>query len=95
MYIRITPFSFDLARVEQAQAISRETVVPVMRTLPGFHSYYGGLNRATGRGVSVTTWESEEQAMNLREMMRDGVAALQASGIVFEAADIYEVTVHV
>lgn len=95
MYIRITPFSFDPVRVEAAATISRESVVPMIRALPGFHSYYGGLNRASGRGVSVTTWESEEQATNLREMMREGVAALQASGIVFEAADIYEVNLHV
>jgi hypothetical protein len=94
MHIRITPFSIDPARIEAAETISREQVLPVMRALPGFHSYYNGLDRTTGRGVTVTTWETEEQANALRELLRDGVGALQASGITFDPPNIYEVRTH-
>ena len=62
MYIRITTVTYDVAKEQEVQRVIDEQMIPFMRQLPGFNGYTGGLDRTTGRGVAITTWDDMDQA---------------------------------
>jgi hypothetical protein len=90
MVLRITRGRIDPARSAEAQRIMDEQVLPAMRQLPGFQGHQGGINRGTGQSVSITTWDTEEQAMALRDKIAAKAEALFALGLVIESSDTYE-----
>jgi hypothetical protein len=92
MYIRVTPLSYDPAQEETVQRMVDEQVVPAFKRLPGFVSYAGGLDRSTQRGVSVTIWDNMDHAAGLRTAVGGLIQQLEAAGVRFEPAQIYELT---
>ena len=63
MYIRVSQGTNDPpSRVDDVLAVVREVGLPNMRQLPGFRSAYVGVDRATGGGVVVSIWDTQEQA---------------------------------
>ena len=61
MYLRITRGRFDPARYDESVALSQE-VGDALARLPGFVSYRGGGDRATGAVVAVSAWDTEAHA---------------------------------
>jgi hypothetical protein len=92
MYIRVTPFAFDLAREEKTLRIVDEQLIPAFQQMPGFVSYSGGLDRATQRGVAVTIWDNMEHAAGLRTALGGMIQEIEAAGVSFEPAQVYELT---
>jgi hypothetical protein len=90
MYIRVTPYTYDPAQEEAALHLVDERVIPTFKQLPGFVSYAGGHDRATQRGVSVTTWDNMEHAASLRIALGGLIQQLEAVGIRFDPAQLYE-----
>lgn len=66
MYVRVTPYSFDPARLDETMQFTEERLIPALRQLPGFRRYVGSGDRATGRGVVLTERDEQEHAQNLR-----------------------------
>ena len=94
MYIRVSPGTNDPpSRVEQVLAVVREVGLPTMRQQPGFRNAYVGVDRATGNGVVVSIWDTQEQA-NFT-VSPEFAERMQAIGIQADQAIrpmIYEVT---
>jgi hypothetical protein len=80
--------------VDKVLAVVREVGLPNMRQLPGFRNAYVGVDRATGKGVVVSIWDTQEQA-NFT-VTPEFIARMQAIGISPDQAVpgpvIYEVT---
>lgn len=95
MYIRITTATIDIpvdtAKEQAVMRVIDEQLIPRLRQLPGFVSYTGGQDRATGRSLSITTWDDMEHAQGLRAAIGGLIAQFEALGVRFEPAQIYEV----
>jgi hypothetical protein len=91
MYVRITPIRFDLARADAVIQVTNDVVIPLFKGLPGFRRYQGGLDRTQGVGVSLTYWETREQAQGLSDAVRPIAPQIQDSGVELGAPAIYEV----
>ena len=92
MHLRLTRGRFDPARYDESVALSRE-VGDALARLPGFRTYHGGGDRATGAIVAVSTWDTEEHARFSRDVLGDVVARLLVTDARLEPAEIYEVVV--
>jgi quinol monooxygenase YgiN len=89
MYIRITRARFDPARFEELQAIGRE-IVAANRQRPGFQSMHTGVDRAGGRIVAISFWDTEEHAQVTGESFAEFARRLEAAGVQLEATEYYE-----
>jgi hypothetical protein len=90
MYLRIARGRFAPATYEEVGRLLQEAAA-VMRQLPGCQSVHNGGDRSHGTGVSVSLWETQEQAQMSRESLGEVVPRLQALGVQLEAPEVYEV----
>ena len=95
MHARVTTIKGPPESVDQATQVVRDQVLPRARELPGFKGILSLGDRETGRGLSVTLWESEE-AMRASDEAADAmrgqaVGAIEGSEVV--SVDRYEVTI--
>ena len=60
MYARIVTVHAQTARLDEVIAIYRDSIVPAVRQQKGFLGARLFTDRATGKGVSVTRWQSKE-----------------------------------
>jgi hypothetical protein len=93
MHVRVTPSHWDPAREKEVVRFIEERLIPVIRQLPGFHRYTGGVERATGHGVALTEWDDLQHAQDFRTALGGLVQEIADQGITLEAAQIYEVPV--
>ena len=61
MYARITTTQFSPYRLEEAIHIAREHTVPAAQQQAGFKGYLMLVDRSTGKGITITLWEGEEE----------------------------------
>ncbi len=90
MHARVTRYEGTPEQVDAAIKLVKETIAPAAKRLQGFKGGYWLLDRASGRGFSVTLFESEA-ALHATE---DDAAQLRsrASSIVkITAVERYEV----
>jgi hypothetical protein len=92
MYMRVTRTRTDPARVDEANPVVQETAAAI-KQLPGFQSLGIGTDRATGEGIAVTTWDTEEHARLSRDvLLGEFIPRLQALGVQLDPPQIFEVT---
>lgn len=91
MYIRTTTYTYDPAREDALRQLNDEHLIPLLGQLPGFVSYTYGLDAATRRGISITTWESRESAEGFRTAMGGMVQRFQAVGLQIDPSQVYAV----
>ena len=96
MYARMTRSRVDLDTVDEAVGIVESSILPAAREQPGYRGYVHLVDRATGEGVSLTLWASEEdmRAGETGSYYRDQIAKVRA--LLAEEPDVrgYEVAVH-
>ena len=92
MYIRVTRARMDPSKINEAVMQVGQEVAAVIRRLPGYQSYVGGGDRATGQTISVSTWDTEEHARWSADVLGDIPSKLQAMGVQVEPPEIFEVT---
>ncbi len=63
MFARLTTLNVRQDKVDEAIAIYKKTVIPAARKQKGFAAAYLLSDRKTGKGISVTFWKSEEDAL--------------------------------
>ena len=90
MYVRITRGQGDPATIEETVRLVPD-VSAVIRQLPGCQGVQVGVDRATGKSVAVSTFDTLEHARFARETLGEPIARLVAAGWQGEAPDIYEV----
>ena len=60
MYARVTMTQFSPYRLEEAIHVAREHTVPAAQQQTGFKGYLMLVDRSTGKGLTITLWEGEE-----------------------------------
>jgi hypothetical protein len=80
---------FDPSRFEDIMPHVPD-VLAALRALPGVQDVRIGIDRATGRTVSLMTLDTLEHARFPREQVGAALAPLQALGWEPDAAELYE-----
>ena len=91
MYFRLTRGRFDPARYDAVMPLV-PAVTAALRGLPGVQDVRVGIDRATGRTLSLTSFETLEDAQFSRDRLRPVLQPLQELGWEPEAPEIYEAT---
>ena len=60
MYARVTTTQLSPYRLDESIHIAREQIVPAARQQSGFKGYLMLVDRSTGKGITITLWEGEE-----------------------------------
>ena len=95
MYMRVTRARIDPAKLDEARDKVGQDLVAAVSRLPGYQSYMVGADRAAGRTLSVSTWDTEEQARwspDAVDAVGDILFRLQALGLQVESTEIFEVS---
>ena len=90
MFMRVVRGRVDPARLSGVLQLGGELAAAVRRQ-PGFQSATGGIDRASGRTITVTTWDTEEHASYAPEALGDIVTRLAQLGLQTEPTEVYEV----
>ena len=91
MYLRLTRGRFDATRADEVMA-AVPAIAAALRGLPGVQDVRVGIDRASGRTLSLTSFDTVEHAQFSRDQLSSVLAPLQALGWEPEAAEIYEAT---
>ena len=59
MYIRVTRTHVELSRMDEVLTLIPETIA-AMRRLPGCHHVHVGVDRASGEGVAISTYDTAD-----------------------------------
>jgi hypothetical protein len=92
MYVRVTRGSSDPATYDQVTATA-QGIADALKRVPGFRSYVGGGDRATGAIIAISTWDTAEAAGFSRDVLGDVVPRLAALGVRLEPPELYEVAI--
>ncbi|MEE9399488.1 MAG: antibiotic biosynthesis monooxygenase [Dehalococcoidales bacterium] len=63
MFARVTAIQVKTDRVDEAIKIYAEYVTPARKTQKGSRGAYLLTDRKTGKGMAITLWDSEEDAI--------------------------------
>ena len=89
MYLRVTRGRWDPAKHDELMRLVPEVRAAIQR-LPGCQDVRNGVERSTGRTVTVATFDTLEQAQFSRDSLGESFVRLQAAGWQGEAPEIYE-----
>jgi hypothetical protein len=94
MYLRVTAFKSDPAKLDQGVAFLRDKIIPAMKQAPGFLGATAIIDRKEGTGAASTLWESLE-AMNQAEQLgqQSRTQSAEATGLEVVDVDRFEITV--
>lgn len=95
MYARVTTIQGPPESVDESIIVTREKALPQARQIPGFKGALSLVDRTTGKGLTITLWESEEALQTSDEaanqIRSDAVAAI--TGAEVASVDRYEVAI--
>lgn len=95
MFARVTTFQGPPESTEEAIIVTREKALPQARQIAGFKGALSLVDRTTGKGLTITLWESEEALKSSDEaanqIRSDAVAAITGGEVV--SVDRYEVAI--
>ncbi len=92
MFARVTRFEGEPEQLDAAIKLVKETVAPAAKRLQGFKAGYWLIDRATGKGFSVTMFESEA-ALHASEDDAAQLRSRASSLAKITAVERYEVVV--
>ncbi len=63
MFARLTIAQMKMDKLDEAIKIYEESVIPAAKSQKGYRGAYLLTDRKTGKGVSISLWDSEEDAI--------------------------------
>jgi heme-degrading monooxygenase HmoA len=60
MHARVTTVQIHPEKIDEANSIFRDSVIPAAQAQKGFRAAYLLVDSATGKGMSITAWDSLE-----------------------------------
>lgn len=94
MYTRAITVNVDPARIDEVLALWRDAAVPAARSQTGYVSGRLLIDRASGKGISMFTWETQEQAVATgvgSEHLRAALAHFASYFLAPPVVETYEV----
>jgi hypothetical protein len=93
MYMRVVRGRVDPARLDELTSGVGPDLAAAISRLPGYQGFMGGVDRASGRTIAVSTWDTEEHARwSPAEALGDMLSRLQALGVQTDPPEIFEAT---
>ncbi len=89
MFLRCTRAQFDPAKANDVSAIASDLKAALDR-LPGIQHSHGALDRAGGKSITITIFDTREHAQFSRDALGDLIPRFQAAGMTMAAPEIYE-----
>jgi len=86
-HVRIGIYTVTSGTAKEVADLAREGALSVFRTQPGFQAY-GLAETGEGKVVSVTLWESGEQAQRANEVAASWVAENLAAKVRLESTQV-------
>ena len=96
MFARVTTFQIDTKDIEQCAKIYAESVVPAAKKQKGFRAIELMVNPETGDGLSISYWETQEDAVATEKNLyyQEQVAKFIPFYTKQPIRDGYEVLIH-
>ena len=94
MYARVAPYRWSgPGQANEVYGTIADRVAPALRSIPGFAGHLNLFDEVSGRGVSITLFETATQAEAAASFGAAGElsAAAEALGVAFDGATTYEV----
>jgi len=92
MFARVSTFQGRPDQTAEGIRVARERILPVARLHDGFKGIYLLFDRESGKSLSVTLWESEEDMMASEEAAsRARAESAEAAGETVVSVERYEV----
>lgn len=63
MFARLTSTQIKKERIDEFIKIYEKSVIPAAKSQKGYQGAYLLVDRETGKGISITLWNSEEDAV--------------------------------
>ena len=63
MFARVTTAYLSIDKADEAIRITGEDIMPAAKTQKGFRHFFAFSDRRTGKGITISIWDSEEDAI--------------------------------
>lgn len=63
MFARVTTAYVSISRIDETIEIVQENIIPAAKSQKGFRGLYRLSDRKTGRGITISLWDTEEDAL--------------------------------
>ena len=92
MYARVTVTQVSTDQVDQAVQYIQEHVLPAVKAMPGVKGAYFLLSRETGKGLSISLWDTEEEMQASSATASQARSdAVQSLSVNVQGVDNYEI----
>lgn len=95
MYARVTNTQVVVDKIDEAVSIWKDKLAPRLKQAKGFQGVYVMGDRATGKGMSITLWETREDADATLAMQPQSLALFEGLLSGPPSVDTYEVVFQV
>ena len=95
MHARVTIAQYHPGKADEGMQLYRESILPAARQQRGFKGALGLLDRSTGKGMSITLWETEADAQASgasSPYFQEQIAKVASLFVAAPVAETYEVT---
>ena len=93
MYVRVTAFKSDPAKLEDAIAFLKNKAIPALSKAPGYLGATCVVDREKGQGAASTLWESLEAMNNAEQLGQQArTDSSEATGAQMLDVDRFEIT---
>jgi len=94
MYLRVTAFKSDPAKLDEGIAFLKNKIIPALSKAPGYVGATCIVDRQKGEGAASTLWESLETMNNAEQLGQQSRSeSSEATGIEVVDVDRFEITV--
>ncbi|MFQ6111287.1 MAG: antibiotic biosynthesis monooxygenase family protein [Nitrospinota bacterium] len=63
MFARLTIVQMQIDRLDEATKIMDESIIPAAKSQKGYRGAYLLTDKKTGKGIAISLWDSEEDAI--------------------------------
>ena len=95
MFARLMIASINMDKLDETIKIYKESIVPAAKSQKGYKGAYLLTDRNTGKGVSITLWDSEEDSVANEQSgyLQEQVGKLKEFFTAPPVREAYEVSV--
>ena len=96
MHAQLVIAQYRSGKVDEGMQIYRESVLPAARQQRGFKGALGLVDPSTGKGMSITLWETEADAQasgTNTPYLQEQLAKVASLMVAAPVVETYEVTV--
>ena len=95
MYARVFTSQLVSGKTEEAVSVWRDKVAPAAQQAKGFKGAYLVGDRATGKGLTITLWETKEDADAMNASLTQNLALFDGIFAAQPSLDTYEVLLQI